>query len=249
DKVLCIFFKKNKVKSESVLFHTGDMTAKVGETMTVLCSCKPNSVNYLLCTLKNIFKVVSLDSGTCYSVFLRCVDLMFGQEVYLSEVGTPTFFKSNKIGVCATLTMTSDGLYWFRHAGFNCTSGTFCGKYCASNLALDLVRSSNAGTYHCALASCGVVVFGGGTKIEIIGTWSVPLLLVYCLSAALALSIIGVLVLSSFMYKLSLKLKSVCEGSLHYAAVNLRRSKEQQLQGDTEEACVYSRVETKEVNV
>ncbi|XP_023201514.1 uncharacterized protein LOC106699653 [Xiphophorus maculatus] len=96
-------------------------------------------------------------------------------------------------------------------------------------------------------------------------TCSFPLLLVYCLSVALAISIIGVLVLSSFMYTLQLNLKSACEGvdanerfpstrtavqerepgGLHYAAVNLKRSKEQQLQGDPEEACcVYSRVKS-----
>uniref|UniRef100_A0A3B3TIB5 Ig-like domain-containing protein n=1 Tax=Poecilia latipinna TaxID=48699 RepID=A0A3B3TIB5_9TELE len=297
--------------------QTGIRTAKVGETVTLSCSCKHDSANYLLwfqqspggkphivskwmrhhteveipLAYKKRFQVVAnsangvndlmisnlqpSDSGTYYCAFLRYADLVFGQGVFLHVKTSPSKnttlpFRQPKLKllhlgesvnlscrIYAEPCAAEPDLYWFRDAGLkpgllypsdsHCTSGfngTFRGKYCTSNLMLDLMRSSDAGTYHCALASCGVVVFGGGTKVEIIGMWpsQIPLLLVYCLSAALALSIIGVLVLTSFMYKLSLKLKSVCEGSLHYAAVNLRRSTEQRLGGDTEEACVYSRV-------
>ncbi|XP_014841447.1 PREDICTED: uncharacterized protein LOC106917178 isoform X2 [Poecilia mexicana] len=121
----------------------------------------------------------------------------------------------------------------------------------------DMLSTNNASDMH---QQTGIRTAKVGETVTL--SCSFPLLLVYCLSAALALSIIGVLVLTSFMYKLSLKLKSVCEGvdanerppstraavqerepgSFHYSAVNLRRSTEQRLRGDTEEACVYSRV-------
>ncbi|MED6252093.1 hypothetical protein ATANTOWER_006966, partial [Ataeniobius toweri] len=71
-----------------------------------------------------------------------------------------------------------------------------------------IARSSDAGTYHCALASCGAIVFGEGTKVEIV----VFPILVYCLSVALALSILALLVLSSLVYKIKLKLLSACKG-------------------------------------
>ncbi|XP_007555951.2 uncharacterized protein LOC103140644 isoform X1 [Poecilia formosa] len=333
--ILLIFCKNSDMLSTNnasdMHQQTGIRTAKVGETVTLSCSCKHDSANYLLwfqqspggkphivskwmrhhteveipLAYKKRFQVVAnsangvndlmisnlqpSDSGTYYCASLRYADLVFGQGVFLHVKTSPSKnttlpFRQPKLKllhlgesvnlscrIYAEPCAAEPDLYWFRDAGLkpallypsdsHCTSGfngTFRGKYCTSNLMLDLMRSSDAGTYHCALASCGVVVFGGGTKVEII----VPLLLVYCLSAALALSIIGVLVLTSFMYKLSLKLKSVCEGvdanerppstraamqerepgSLHYAAVNLRRSTEQRLGGDTEEACVYSRV-------
>ncbi|XP_027893801.1 uncharacterized protein LOC114157162 isoform X1 [Xiphophorus couchianus] len=313
--------------------QTGIRTAEVGETVTLTCSCKHDSVNYLLwfhqspggklhivskwmrhhtevkisLAHKKRFQVVAhsangvndlmisnlqlSDSGTYYCAILRYVDLVFGQGVFLHVKTSPSkntklLFHQPKLKllhlgesvnlscrIYAEPCAAEPAVYWFSYAGLkpallypsdsHCTSGlngTFRGKYCTSYLVLDLVRSSDAGTYHCALASCGVVVFGEGTKIEIV----VPLLLVYCLSVALAISIIGVLVLSSFMYKLQLNLKSACEGvdakerfpstrtavqerepgSLHYAAVNLKRSKEQQLRGDPEEACVYSRVKS-----
>ncbi|XP_054914468.1 carcinoembryonic antigen-related cell adhesion molecule 2-like isoform X2 [Poeciliopsis prolifica] len=166
-------------------------------------------------------------------------------------------------------------LYWFRRTASQpplmypseglCTSlsnGTLYGINCISSLELDPVRSSDAGTYHCALASCGSVVFGGGTKVEI----SVPSVVLGSLSVALVLSTIGLLVLSFLRYKLKSKLCSSCKGtgkhrmcceardgaqenqteSLHYAALKLKRSVERQQQEDNvESACVYSRVRSR----
>ncbi|MEQ2248295.1 hypothetical protein ILYODFUR_017750 [Ilyodon furcidens] len=120
-----------------------------------------------------------------------------------------------------------------------------------------------AGTYHCALTSGGAVVFGEGTKVEILVP---PPLLVYCLSVALILSILGLFVLSFLRYKLKSKLCSSCKGSgkhmmcsealnatqenatesLHYVALNLKRGVEGQRQEENvDSACVYSRVRSR----
>lgn len=42
---------------------------------------------------------------------------------------------------------------------------------CTLNLAIESVSSSEAGMYYCALASCGEIVFGNGTRVEIAGKW------------------------------------------------------------------------------
>ncbi|KAK5848597.1 hypothetical protein PBY51_006196 [Eleginops maclovinus] len=119
--------------------------------------------------------------------------------------------------------------------------------------------------YYCALASCGEIVFGNGTKVEILRD-SPKLLLVYCLSLALAVSIIALLTLAYIMYKLKKKSCTVCKGTvshqacsasnnasqdagiLHYAALSLNRSRERPHQEDNVEGvCVYSGVKSRKV--
>ncbi|XP_073343804.1 uncharacterized protein [Pagrus major] len=53
------------------------------------------------------------------------------------------------------------------------------------------VSSSDAGTYYCAVATCGEILFGNGTKLDIEGSrmWSADVLL-HLLYAALAISLI-----------------------------------------------------------
>uniref|UniRef100_A0A3B3WJ47 Ig-like domain-containing protein n=1 Tax=Poecilia mexicana TaxID=48701 RepID=A0A3B3WJ47_9TELE len=225
------------------------------------------------------------DSGTYYCVMLEFNAIEFGRGVFLHVKTSssnpqpskqqPTLKKLLRLGgsvnlSCSVSAEPCEGernLYWFRRTASQpplmypsegrCTSlynETLYGINCTSTLELDPVRSSDAGTYHCALASCGSVVFGGGTKVEV----AVPSVVVGSLSVALALSTIGLLVLSFWRYKLKSKLCSSCKGkvsivtqhnsteSLHYAALNLKRSVERQRQEDNaESACVYSRVRSR----
>ncbi|KAM9425323.1 uncharacterized protein KZ484_008938 [Pholidichthys leucotaenia] len=160
-------------------------------------------------------------------------------------------------------------LYWFRHradqpAVVYPSEGLCTGshsKNCTLNLAFKSVTPSDTGTYYCALASCGEIIFGSGTRVEI----EVSSLLEYCLCVVLAVSIAIILMLVCCMYKIKKNTCPVCkgtaahltrsgssdalnqeEGSLHYAAVNVKRNSEQHHQEDkTETVCVYTSVKSK----
>uniref|UniRef100_A0A8D0CQM6 Uncharacterized LOC116042338 n=1 Tax=Sander lucioperca TaxID=283035 RepID=A0A8D0CQM6_SANLU len=170
-------------------------------------------------------------------------------------------------GACAG----NQSLYWFRHgvaqsavmyhSAGQCKqlSNEESNMSCTSNLALKSVSFTDVGMYYCALASCGDIVFGSGTRVEI----EVSLLLVYSLIVALAVSIIVLLVLAFIMYKLKKKSCSVCKGKtfrvklfchyqnqdadvLHYAALGLKTTRDRHRREDNAESvCVYSRIKSR----
>ncbi|XP_034712726.1 uncharacterized protein LOC117934815 [Etheostoma cragini] len=232
------------------------------------------------------------DSATYYCGILEFHAVEFGQGAFLhvktrqsnihAVVNQPAV-EPLRLGDSVNLSCTvnagacagEQNLYWFRqggaqsavmyHSGGQCDqlSNEESNKTCTSNLALKSVSSTDAGMYYCALASCGDIVFGSGTRVEI---KIVPLLLVNSLIVALAVSIIMVLVLAFLMYKLKKKLCSVCKGSvthlacpvapdamnqdadvLHYAALDLNRTRERHhcREHTTESVCVYSRINSR----
>ncbi|XP_042258210.1 uncharacterized protein LOC122973259 [Thunnus albacares] len=169
--------------------------------------------------------------------------------------------------------------YWFRHGASqpaviyprtgqckNISNEESVTKSCTLNLSIKSVSSSDAGIYYCALSSCGEIVFGNGTEIKIAGVSTKDsILLVYCLSVALAVFIIVLLVLVFIVHKLKKNLCSVCHGtvshltcsaasdaasqdanSLHYAALSLNRNSERHRREDNvESVCVYSKIKSR----
>ncbi|XP_036002096.1 uncharacterized protein LOC105925518 isoform X2 [Fundulus heteroclitus] len=122
------------------------------------------------------------------------------------------------------------------------------------------LNNSHVGTYYCAVASCGRVLFGNGTKLDL-KSEAFSLFLVYFLSAALIFTAILTVLLaftlhkmhkrnscqpSVFKARLSFRPATNAEGhqdpdSLHYAAVDsnqLNRSRRNRKSTETE--CVYS---------
>uniref|UniRef100_A0A3P9BBR3 Uncharacterized LOC101473985 n=1 Tax=Maylandia zebra TaxID=106582 RepID=A0A3P9BBR3_9CICH len=201
-----------------------------------------------------------------------------------SAIDQPTL-KPLRLGDSLNLTCTVEAepcagelnLYWFRHGASQSTvmypsEGHVCAdisqetphrRNCTLNLAIKSVSSADAGIYYCALASCGEIIFGNGTKVEI---QSVKHRLFYLLSAALGGTFIVLFVLAFIMYKLRKNLCSVCKGevsaisndnnpltiqdadSLHYAALSLKRSSKQHRQEENlDNICVYSRVKSRKV--
>ncbi|XP_064181753.1 immunoglobulin superfamily member 3-like [Anguilla rostrata] len=64
---------------------------------------------------------------------------------------------------------------------------------CVYNFPKRNLSPSDAGTYYCAVATCGEILFGNGTKLDIDRNEALPL---YCMAGALALSVILNIVLA-----------------------------------------------------
>ncbi|XP_070785797.1 uncharacterized protein [Enoplosus armatus] len=181
---------------------------------------------------------------------------------------------------CTVHTGSCDGkhsVYWFKKSGEShpgliytregrndqCERGPNTQTHtCVYNLSMKRLNLSHAGTYYCAVASCGHILFGDGAKLDFEDEGD-SLVLVYFLSGALAFSIILVVLLASLAHKIVKENKCQCtkcqarlsapsttnaEGyrdgdNLHYAALsdNLpNRSRRQR--NNTENECVYSSV-------
>ncbi|KAM9401422.1 uncharacterized protein ACWYII_030984 [Salvelinus alpinus] len=179
-------------------------------------------------------------------------------------------------------------VYWFRHGSGESRPGIIynngdssdqCEKSpgagsttqsCVYNLPKRNLSLSDAGTYYCAVASCGEILFGKGTKLDIdYGCKEDQVLLVYCLGVALALCVIIIIVLGCVMCKMNKKTSLLCSGmhpqpsgpavpsshnqdqehddtftSVHYAALNVihKKPKTQRQRSTMERDTVYSGV-------
>uniref|UniRef100_A0A3Q4I1D3 Uncharacterized LOC102796927 n=1 Tax=Neolamprologus brichardi TaxID=32507 RepID=A0A3Q4I1D3_NEOBR len=179
---------------------------------------------------------------------------------------------------CTVHTGTCDGersIYWFRkteesqqtgliytHGGGNdqCERKTETQtNTCVYTLPMNGLNLSHAGIYYCAVASCGHILFGKGTKLDFERNVD-SMGLVYFLGGAL----IFVMILSGFLAFLICKMNgrncSEYSGtsspqttnteqgyndadSLHYAALRVNQTKQsRRLKDDAMSECVYSSV-------
>ncbi|XP_071233936.1 uncharacterized protein [Salvelinus alpinus] len=133
---------------------------------------------------------------------------------------------------CTIHTETCAGehsVYWFRHGSGESHPGIIythgdrsdqCEKSseagsptqsCVYNLPKRNLSLSDAGTYYCAVALCGEILFGNGTKLDIDhGCKEDQVLLVYCLGVALGLCVIIIIVLGCVLYKMTKKTSLLC---------------------------------------
>ncbi|XP_061565777.1 uncharacterized protein LOC133420192 [Cololabis saira] len=124
---------------------------------------------------------------------------------------------------------------------------------CMYHLPMKNLNVSHAGTYYCAVASCGHILFGNQTKLDFTSGDSV---LVYFLTGTLTFTSILVVVLIFQMYKMSkriqsagTKMKTIKAFSLHtaspqYAALDLNQANRSRRQRSTINSdCVYSSVQ------
>uniref|UniRef100_A0A3Q3E059 Ig-like domain-containing protein n=1 Tax=Labrus bergylta TaxID=56723 RepID=A0A3Q3E059_9LABR len=152
---------------------------------------------------------------------------------------------------CTVHTGTCDGehsVYWFKnseesHQEIIYTHGDSndqCEKNtksdtCVYNLPMKNLNLSDAGTYYCAVASCGHILFGNGTKLDLENNVD-SLALVYFLIGALTFTTILVVALAFSIYK---KIKGnicQCRGNVHQPERSRRQRHIET--GD----CVYSGV-------
>uniref|UniRef100_UPI003AAC02B1 uncharacterized protein isoform X1 n=1 Tax=Centroberyx gerrardi TaxID=166262 RepID=UPI003AAC02B1 len=121
---------------------------------------------------------------------------------------------------CTVHTGTCDGehsVYWFRSSGESRPAIIYthgvrndqCERKpktqtqtCVYNFPMKSLNLSDAGTYYCAVVSCGEILFGNGTEMDIEhGVDS--LVLVYLLSVAVAFTTILVVILAFSVYKMN----------------------------------------------
>ncbi|XP_022607950.1 immunoglobulin kappa light chain-like [Seriola dumerili] len=188
---------------------------------------------------------------------------------------------------CTVHTGTCDGehsVYWFKdseesHPGLIYTHGDRndqCERKpetqtqtCVYNLPMQSLNLSHAGTYYCAVASCGHILFGNRTKLDFenasLSADEVNSLhsLVYFLSGALAFTTILSVSLAFSLYKIIKRDRCHCTESrarlsapstanaegyedsdnLHYAALREPRvNRTSRQRDDTLTQCVYSGV-------
>ncbi|XP_022607917.1 uncharacterized protein LOC111226889 [Seriola dumerili] len=232
------------------------------------------------------------DSATYYCASSHSVTFEFGEGATVSvqgsglisqalvhQSGSETIQPGGSVTLsCTVHTGTCDGehsVYWFKdseesHPGLIYTHGDRndqCERKpqtqtCVYNLPMENLNRSHAGTYYCAVASCGHILFGDGTELDFEDEGD-SLVLVYFLSSALAFTTILSVLLAFFMYTISKRNGCHNSGSragfpasstmnaesckdeenLHYAALNVKKSnRSRRLRGDTEDGCVYSSV-------
>uniref|UniRef100_A0A674PGA5 Ig-like domain-containing protein n=1 Tax=Takifugu rubripes TaxID=31033 RepID=A0A674PGA5_TAKRU len=206
------------------------------------------------------------DSATYYCVnqYLNAFDFTEGYNVIVEGSGlTIDQSASQSIQAEGSVTLnctvhtgwTCDGdhtVYWFRNSGLSqlglMYSHTGRNKQCERetntcfySFSMKNLNTSQTGTYYCAVAACGHILFGNGTKL-VCGDEGNHLVLVYFLSAAWIFTIIVVVLLSIsvFMTKRKNSHHSLEENNLHYAA--LRNNQPNRSMQNRQNECVYSAV-------
>ncbi|XP_070849416.1 uncharacterized protein [Chaetodon trifascialis] len=183
---------------------------------------------------------------------------------------------------CTVDTGTCDeehSVYWFKnseesHPGLIYTQGCRddqCERKpntqthtCVYNLPMKSLNLSHAGTYYCAVVSCGHILFGNGTKLDFEDEADfLSLTLVCFLSGALAFTTILLVLLAFAAYRMYKTSSCQCTESqtrssaaaasnaevyqdadnLHYAALRTNKaSRSTRQRDDTWSECVYSSV-------
>ncbi|XP_047451171.1 immunoglobulin kappa light chain-like [Mugil cephalus] len=229
---------------------------------------------YCAFRLSNIFEFVE---GVTVSV--KGSGLNINTSVHRSSSETIQLGDSVTLN-CTVHTGTCDGehtVYWFKvseesHPGLIYTHGgrnDQCERKnntqthtCVYNLPMENLDLSHNGIYDCAVASCGHILFGNGTKLGLKNE-EVSLVLVYFLSGALAFTTILTLSLAVLLYTHKRKGQQVTESharfstsypmnseqsfqaeeNLHYAALRVKKANRSRSQrDDTETICIYSGV-------
>ncbi|KAF3836872.1 hypothetical protein F7725_004336 [Dissostichus mawsoni] len=132
---------------------------------------------------------------------------------------------------CTVHTGSCDGehsVYWFKnsedspglihtHGGRNdqCERKPNTQTHLCVQPAMESLNPSHAGTYYCAVASCGHILFGNGTKLDFEDEVDS---LVYFLSGALAINSILVVLLAFLVYKI--KKRNICQSTGNSVTLN-----------------------------
>uniref|UniRef100_A0A669D6R8 Ig-like domain-containing protein n=1 Tax=Oreochromis niloticus TaxID=8128 RepID=A0A669D6R8_ORENI len=92
---------------------------------------------------------------------------------------------------------------------------------CVYNLPMKSLNMSHAGTYYCAVASCGHILFGSGTKLEYEGNGCV---FVYFLSGALAFTTLLSVLMALLLYVTHKRSNFKCAGTATFIVIDINYS-------------------------
>uniref|UniRef100_A0A668RL96 Ig-like domain-containing protein n=1 Tax=Oreochromis aureus TaxID=47969 RepID=A0A668RL96_OREAU len=118
---------------------------------------------------------------------------------------------------------------------------------CVYNLPMKSLNMSHAGTYYCAVASCGHILFGNGTKLD-------GCVFVYFLSGALAFTTLLSVLMALLLYVTHKRSNFKCAGTatfivaqneenIHYAALRHHKAdRPRRLRNNSKAECVYSSI-------
>lgn len=147
------------------------------------------SINHL-----TISDVRPSDSATYYCGILEFNAMEFGQGAFLHvKASGPNIravvyqpaLEPLRLGDSVNLSCAvyaekcaeEQSIYWFRHGAAQpaivyrnvgqCMNES--PKNCTFHFSIKSVNPSDAGMYYCALASCGEIVFGNGTRVDFVG--------------------------------------------------------------------------------
>ncbi|XP_064181289.1 uncharacterized protein LOC135249701 [Anguilla rostrata] len=180
--------------------------SKEGFNLTVSQTEPSDSATYY-CAIGR-YSEIHFGNGTTLMVMVNGSEL-HSRTVVLQQPESESVLSGDSVTLqCTVHTETCAGehsVYWFRQGsgesppGIIYTHGTRSDECQRSSGAVSPTQScvynfpkrnlspSDAGTYYCAVATCGEILFGNGTKLDFEGNEHLPL---YCLAGALALSVI-----------------------------------------------------------
>ncbi|XP_026208373.1 uncharacterized protein LOC113157241 [Anabas testudineus] len=267
-KLVSTFYKHNNKGSFHDEFQNDPRFLLDAKNLTISHLQISDSATYY-CVRSNVYDFEFCEGTT---VTVKSSGSRFQALVYQS--GSETIQPGDSVTLnCTVHTGSCDGehsVYWFKdseesHPGIIYTHGDRndqCERKpdtqtntCIYNLPLKNLTRTHAGTYYCAVATCGHLLFGNGTKVEFEEDPD-HVVSVYLFGGALAFNSILVVLLAFIVYKMYKNNNKrtapytpnteLCqdEETLHYAALRdhkMNRSRKQRDERGAKE-CVYSSV-------
>nr|XP_046237537.1 uncharacterized protein LOC124054997 isoform X2 [Scatophagus argus] len=183
--ILCGIFHLSAVIQSAVKQDSGVISVSVGDNVTLHCFYHSQVAMHF-----SWYKQILGDSATYFCGSSHSNMVEFGKGVFLSVKGaTPKGIVQSPVSEtiqpggsmtfnCTVHTETCDGkhsVYWFRHGSRqgilhrHISTPQSSSQSCVYHLQKMNVSTSDAGTYYCAVAYCGMIMFGNGSELVVRG--------------------------------------------------------------------------------